>query len=178
MQHPNFLPELKSSIRNIPDYPKPGILFKDLTPVFSNPDLLGSIAHFLAAKYAHLGITKVVAIESRGFIIGGILAHLLQTGFIPVRKPGKLPAEVFSENYSLEYGTGSLEIHTDALDSHDRVLLHDDLLATGGTAQAAVRLIKRFGIEEIHSCFLVELDFLSGRKKLEPEIPVFSVVHF
>jgi len=167
----------KASIRNIPDFPVKGIQFKDITTALKQPGLLHSVIDHIAGQYAGKGITKVVAIESRGFISGGALACRLGTGFIPVRKPGKLPAQTFRKTYDLEYGQDVLEIHQDALRSNDVVLLHDDLLATGGTALAAIDLIKRFGIRQIFANFIIELDFLKGREKLFP-VEVISMIHF
>lgn len=169
---------LKNSIRNIPDFPKPGIQFKDITTVLKQPDLFRFVIDKCVDFYDNKGITKIVGIESRGFIFGGALAAKLETGFIPVRKPGKLPAEVYKKTYSLEYGKDTLEIHKDALSSSDVVLLHDDLLATGGTALAVIDLIKKAGVRKIYCNFVIELDFLNGRKKLSPEYEVFSLVHF
>ena len=132
----------------------------------------------LRNHYINLGITKVVGIESRGFILGSSLANELHAGFIPIRKPGKLPAEIFSQSYDLEYGSDSLEIHTDALSKEDVVLIHDDLLATGGTVNAAVDLVKKFGVTNIHINFFVELDFLHGRDRILSNVPVWSLIHF
>jgi adenine phosphoribosyltransferase len=169
---------IKDSIRNIPDFPVKGVQFKDITTVLKKPELFSMIVDQMAAHYANMGITKVVAIESRGFIIGGALAYKLGVGFVPVRKPGKLPADTYSKKYDLEYGTDALEIHCDALNNQDVVLLHDDLLATGGTSLAAIDLVKLSGVEKIFVSFIVELDFLKGRNRLSPPYEVFSMVHF
>jgi len=169
---------IKDSIRNVPDFPVKGIQFKDITTAIKQPELLQMIIDQIAGYYRDKGITKVVAIESRGFITGGALAYSLGAGFVPVRKPGKLPAETYSKTYDLEYGQDALEIHQDALLPGDVVLLHDDLLATGGTALAAIDLISRFKISQIYVSFIIELDFLNGRLKLSPPFDVMSVVHF
>jgi adenine phosphoribosyltransferase len=169
---------IKASIRNIPDFPVKGIQFKDITTAIKQPELLKIIVDQIACHYQNKGITKVVAIESRGFITGGALAYSLGAGFVPVRKPGKLPADTYSRTYDLEYGQDSLEIHRDALQQDDIVLMHDDLLATGGTALAAIDLISRFRIQQIYVSFIVELDFLKGRQKLSPPFDVMSLIHF
>jgi adenine phosphoribosyltransferase len=169
---------IKESIRNIPDFPVKGIQFKDITTAVKKPEVYGMIVDHIVDAHIGKGITKIVAIESRGFITGGVLAYRLGAGFVPVRKPGKLPAETFSQTYQLEYGTDSLEIHRDALNKDDVVLLHDDLLATGGTALAALDLIKRFGIQKIYISFIVELDALKGRQRLSPPHEVFSLIHY
>jgi adenine phosphoribosyltransferase len=170
--------QIKNSIRNIPDFPIKGIQFKDITTAIKVPRLFNDMTNEIAAYYQNMGITKVVAIESRGFIIGGALAYKLHAGFIPVRKPGKLPAEVLSVSYDLEYGTDSLEIHKDALGPEDVVLLHDDLLATGGTASATLSLISQFKVKKAYASFIIELDALKGREKLNPSYDVFALVHF
>jgi len=168
----------KASIRNVPDFPVKGIQFKDITTALKQPRLLHTIVDQIASHYQNKGITKVVAIESRGFITGGALAYRLGAGMVPVRKPGKLPAQTYSKTYDLEYGQDTLEIHQDALQSDDIVLLHDDLLATGGTALAALDLISRFSIREVYISFIIELDFLKGRQKLSPPFDVTSIIHF
>jgi adenine phosphoribosyltransferase len=170
--------KLKASIRNIPDFPKPGIQFKDITTLLKNPALLREVVETTVKYYQQKGITRIVAIESRGFIFGGALASALGAGFIPVRKPGKLPADVYRKKYGLEYGEDTLEIHKDALSPDDVVLLHDDLLATGGTSLAAADLIQRFNVRKIYMNFVIELDFLKGRDKLTPAYDVYSLVHF
>jgi adenine phosphoribosyltransferase len=169
---------VKKSIRNIQDFPKPGIHFKDVTTSYQD----GAIFNFIAAEifehYKDSGITKVIGIESRGFILGSVLANKLNAGFIPIRKPGKLPAEIYSQSYELEYGFDTLEIHQDALVAHDVVLIHDDLLATGGTIGAAIDLVRKFGISKIYVNFFVELDFLKGIDKIGTSVPTWSLVHF
>jgi len=159
--------ELSSYIRDIPDFPKKGIIFKDITTLLKDSDGFSKALNTLYEFAKDKGITKVVGIESRGFILGGALANLLNVGFVPIRKPGKLPAETLTETYSLEYGTDSIQIHKDALSSTDKVLLHDDLLATGGTAKAACRLIEKLGAEVCQISFIIELDFLNGREQLQ-----------
>ena len=169
---------LKKSIRNIPDFPKPGIHFKDVTSAYQDAKILNFIADEIFCYYKEKEITKVVGIESRGFILGSILANKLNAGFIPIRKPGKLPSDVFSQSYELEYGFDTLEIHQDALLSSDVVLIHDDLLATGGTIGAAIDLVRKFAIKKIYANFFVELDFLEGFKKIDSDVEVMSLVHF
>ncbi|GJL61479.1 MAG: adenine phosphoribosyltransferase [Nitrospirales bacterium] len=156
----------KSLIREVPDFPKPGILFYDITTLLKDATAFQSIIDELTTKYASANITKIVGIESRGFIFGSPLAYRLQAGFVPVRKPGKLPADVYEVKYNLEYGASSLAIHRDAIVPGERVLVVDDLLATGGTAGAAVHLIQQLGGEIVEVAFLVELAFLAGREQL------------
>ncbi len=156
----------KALIREVPDFPKPGILFYDITTLLKNTAALSALAEELTARYAGRGIAKVIGIESRGFIFGGILAARLGAGFVPVRKPGKLPADCYEVKYSLEYGSNSLAIHRDAVEIGERVLIVDDLLATGGTAEATVNLIRQLGGEIVGLDFLVELKSLNGREKL------------
>lgn len=155
-----------SLIREVPDFPKPGILFYDITTLLKNPAALRSLADDLTSRYQAERITKVVGIESRGFIFAGILAARLGAGFVPVRKPGKLPADCYEVKYSLEYGSNSLAIHRDAVQIGERVLIVDDLLATGGTAEATVNLVRQLGGEIVGLDFLVELKGLKGREKL------------
>ncbi len=169
--------ELARFIRDVPDFPKKGILFKDITPLLKDPSAFARAIDALAGRHRDDRIDAVAAVESRGFIFGGALAVRLGAGFIPIRKPGKLPHRTLSETYSLEYGTDSIEIHRDAVKSGDRVLIVDDLLATGGTAGAAASLITRMGAKVVGASFLVELAFLSGRAKLA-EIPVFSIISY
>ena len=157
---------LNEFIRDVPDFPKPGIIFKDITPLLNNPQAFAEAVKLICKSAEKLRITHVVGIESRGFIFGTPVAIELGTGFVPVRKPGKLPCETLSESYSLEYGTDSIEIHKDALGKGDRVLLVDDLLATGGTMSAAVKLVEKSGAQVIKIVFVIELDFLKGREKI------------
>lgn len=170
--------EVRNSIRNIPDFPKEGIQFKDVSTAFKEKRIFKFIVSEIKDHYIDLGITKVIGIESRGFILGSSLAGELHAGFIPIRKPGKLPAETYAQSYDLEYGSDSLEIHTDALDKSDVVLIHDDLLATGGTVNAAVDLVRKFGVSRIYVNFFVELDFLKGRERIDKGIEVWSLIHF
>lgn len=158
--------DLKKLIRDVPNFPKDGIIFKDITTLLSDSKGLSRAAEELHNLAKNKGITKVAGIESRGFILGGMVAEKLNAGFIPIRKPGKLPAEKISENYSLEYGTDSIEIHKDAIQPGDKVLLHDDLLATGGTMEAACKLVEKLGGQVVQISFLIELNFLKGRDKL------------
>ena len=157
---------LRSFIRDIPDYPKPGIVFKDITPLLAVPAAFAEATEVMAAPFAGADITHVVAIESRGFILGGPIACRLNAGFVPVRKPGKLPAAKLRETYELEYGTDSLEIHADACARPARVLIVDDVLATGGTADAARRLVESLGAEVVGFSFLMALSFLPGIERL------------
>ena len=156
----------KSLIREVPDFPKPGILFYDVTTLLKDPTALRSLTDDLTARYQRQRITKVVGIESRGFIFAGILAAQLGAGFVPVRKPGKLPADCYEVKYSLEYGSNTLAIHRDAVTMGERVLIVDDLLATGGTAEATVNLVRQLGGEIVGLDFLLELKGLNGREKL------------
>jgi adenine phosphoribosyltransferase len=168
---------LKSQIRDIPDFPKPGILFKDITPLVKNPASLRLAVHHLLHPFLGQPITAVAGMEARGFIFGSLVAWELGVGFVPLRKPGKLPADVQSVSYDLEYGSAALEVHSDALGGGDRVLLIDDLLATGGTARASCELLEAVGAEVIACAFVVELDFLNGREKLD-RWPVHSLIHY
>jgi adenine phosphoribosyltransferase len=169
---------VKSMIRNVPDFPKPGIQYKDISTVFKDSEAFKFVVNETCAKYRDVGITKVVGIESRGFIIGSAVACELGAGFILARKSGKLPAETFSQTYALEYGTDTIEIHKDALSADDIVLVHDDLLATGGTASAAIDLVRKFGVKDVFVNFFVELSFLGGRNKIESIAPVISLVNY
>lgn len=170
--------EIKKSIRNIPDFPKEGIQFKDVSTSFKNERIFRSIVSEISGHYKSKGITKIVAIESRGFILGGAVANELKAGFVPIRKPGKLPFKTFSQSYELEYGVDIMEIHSDALDRNDVVLIHDDLLATGGTINAAIQLVKKFEVKDIFINFFVELDSLKGRERINIDHPIWSLVHF
>lgn len=169
--------ELTDYIRNIPDFPKPGIQFKDITPLLQDHRATEKALNELLASIKNTRIDKVVGVEARGFLFGTLLAQKLQAGFIPIRKPGKLPYKTSKISYTLEYGTDALEMHEDAISPGDHVLLHDDLLATGGTASAAKQLIEQNGGKIVHCSFLVELDFLKGREKLAP-LSVHSLLHY
>jgi adenine phosphoribosyltransferase len=157
---------VRRTMRSIPDFPKPGILFRDITPVLANPSLFGKVMMALASPFEGHGITHVVSIESRGFILGAPVALELRAAFVPVRKPGKLPAATVREDYALEYGTDSLEMHADALRGAKGVLVVDDVLATGGTAAATCRLVQRVGANVVACAFMIELAALNGRSKL------------
>ena len=170
--------EVKNAIRNRPDFPQKGIQFKDLTTVFVRPDCLTWLKQQMVNKYQGKGVTKVIGIESRGFIIAPMVAEAIGAGFVPIRKPGKLPAEVVEVSYKKEYGTDVIQIHKDALTSDDIVVLHDDLLATGGTMQAAISLVKQFGVKQIYVDFIVELDALKGREVFDKDVTVESLIHF
>jgi adenine phosphoribosyltransferase len=161
-------------VRDVPDFPRPGVLFKDITPVLADPSVFTEVCDWMAAPWSDIDV--VVGIESRGFIFGAPLCERLNASFVPARKKGKLPHSTYAIDYDLEYGSAVLEIHTDAIRPGQRVLICDDLLATGGTAEAAVALIKRAGGEIVGSTFLVELDFLSGRKKVGGRIE--SLLHY
>jgi adenine phosphoribosyltransferase len=169
--------ELKSLIRNIPDFPIEGIVFRDITTLLKDKIGLKLALDELYNLAKGKGITKVIGIESRGFILGGALAEKLDAGFILIRKPGKLPGKKISEEYALEYGTDTIEIHEDALEQGDVVLIHDDLLATGGTMEAACKLVKKTGASIAQISFLIELDFLNGRDKLK-DYEICSLIRY
>jgi len=168
---------IKSKIRAIPNWPKMNIIFRDITTLLKSPEGLKETIDLLHERYANKKIDVVVGIEARGFILGAPLAYLLGCGFIPVRKPGKLPAECESEEYSLEYGKDKVEIHKDAINKSDRVLIVDDLLATGGTINATINLVKKLGGEIVECAFVIELPDLNGRDKIKGE-NIFSIVKF
>lgn len=157
---------LKDTIRTIPDYPKPGIMFRDVTTLLGNPRAFRRAIDELVQPYAGLGITKVAGIEARGFILGGAAAHQLSAGFIPLRKKGKLPHKTITESYQLEYGVDEMEMHEDAVEPGDKVLLIDDLIATGGTAEAAIKLLRRAGADIIAAAFVIDLPELGGADKI------------
>lgn len=167
---------LKKNLREIPDFPIPGILFYDVTTLFKNAECLQGMIDELYEMYKDKGITKVVGIESRGFILGGALAARLGAGFIMARKPRKLPAEVVEETYAKEYGTDTIQIHKDAINENDIVLLHDDLLATGGTMAATYRLVKRCGAKQAFVNFVIELKGLNGRKAFTDDVEVTTLL--
>jgi adenine phosphoribosyltransferase len=169
--------DLRDFIRDIPDFPRPGIVFKDITPLLLDPIALDASVAGLAAFAEPLGIDFVVAAEARGFILGAALARQLGAGFVPARKPGKLPHDTVSAEYTLEYGIDALEVHADALAGGARVLVHDDLLATGGTARALCDLVAGLGAEIVACAFLVELRFLEGRRRLAPH-EVYALIEF
>lgn len=167
---------VKSKIRNVVDFPKPGIIFKDLTTVFKDPKALRTIGDALAELYRDRGVTKVVGIESRGFIGGSMLALEVGAGFVPARKPGKLPADTISASFEKEYGVDVIEIHRDAIGPDDVVVIHDDLLATGGTMRAAYDLVKSMIPKKIYINFVVELAFLNGRDVLPDDVEVTTLI--
>lgn len=169
--------EVKLQIRNIPDFPVKGIQFKDITTALQQPECLRWMRDEMVNLYKDRGITKIVGIESRGFIIAPAVAMELGVGFVPIRKPGKLPAETVEISYQKEYGVDTIQMHKDALCADDVVLLHDDLLATGGTMAAAIELVKKFGVKKVYVNFLIELDFLNGRELLEKGAEVDSLIH-
>lgn len=158
--------KLKLTVRDIPDFPKPGILFKDITPILADPALVREVVKVIAEDFSSHQLDAVVGIESRGFIFGALLAQELNCSFVPVRKAGRLPYHTISESYELEYGKAVVEIHNDALKPGEKVLVHDDLLATGGTALAAARLVQRLGAEVTAFSFLINLSFLNGEHTL------------
>jgi adenine phosphoribosyltransferase len=164
---------VKSRVRDVPDYPQPGVVFKDITPLLGDGKAFSAVVDGLAGLYGP--VDKVVGIEARGFILAAPVACRIGAGFVPVRKKGKLPGATFAQDYVLEYGTATLEVLTDAVQPSDRVLVIDDVLATGGTAQATVNLVRRFGAEVTGFAVLIELSFLNGRAKL-PDLPVAALL--
>jgi adenine phosphoribosyltransferase len=169
--------DLRSLIRDVPDFPKKGIVFKDITPLLQDGEALRDALEQLSSRFEGRGIKKVIGIESRGYIFAPAIALKLGAGFVPVRKPGKLPWKTAAEEYALEYGTDRLEIHVDALEAGEKVLIVDDLLATGGTARAAVQLAQRLKADVVGAGFLVELTFLNGRSRL-PELEIVSLIQY
>ena len=170
---------IKSKIRTVPHYPKQGIQFRDITTLLKDPIGLRVTIDDLARRYADMKIDKIAGIEARGFILGAPLAYVLGKGFIPIRKKGKLPSETIGHDYELEYGTDRIEIHTDAIEKGERVLLVDDLIATGGTAEAACKLIEKMGGEIVECCFIIDLPDIGGRKRLEKHgHKVFALCEF
>ena len=171
------LRQLRALVRDIPDFPTPGIVFKDITPLLLDPDALDLAVAGLAEKAAQLRVDYVVAAEARGFILGAALARELHAGFVPARRPGKLPHDTVRAEYALEYGLNALELHADALSGGARVLVHDDLLATGGTARALCELVEGLGARVVACAFLIELSFLGGRDQLAPR-DVVSLIDY
>ena len=169
--------QIRQAIRDIPNFPKPGIIFKDITPLLGNGRLFKQTIDLLADRYRPQEVDIILGIESRGFIIGAALAYRLEAGFCIVRKPGKLPYETHRASYLLEYGSDTLEVHQDALQPNARVLIVDDLLATGGTASAAAELVQKLGGRVVECAFVIELSFLKGREKLKPH-GVFSLIQY
>jgi len=174
---PRFVMDLKEHIRDVPDFPKPGILFRDITPLLASPNAFGYVIDQFASHYEGNGVTAVVAAEARGFIFAAPLALKLNAAFVPVRKPGKLPRQTHSFTYELEYGSDTLQMHTDAVGPGDRVLLVDDLLATGGTISACAKIAEQTGATVAGCAFLIELDFLKGRDKLSG-YDICTMIHY
>ncbi len=171
--------ELAASIRSIPDYPKPGIIFRDITTLLGNPRAFRRAVDELVQPYAGLKIDKIAGTEARGFILGGAVAHQLSAGFVPIRKKGKLPRDTVRVAYSLEYGVDEMEMHLDAVQPGEKVILVDDLIATGGTAVAATQLLRQMGVEVVSACFVIDLPDLGGRRKLEElGVDVRTLVEF
>jgi adenine phosphoribosyltransferase len=170
--------QLHDFLRDVPDFPKPGILFKDITPLLRSPEALRSACEWLAEPFRNDGVTAVAGIESRGFIFGSIVAQNLGAGFVPIRKPGKLPWTTRRHEYVLEYGSDALEIHDDALTPEDRVLIVDDVLATGGTLAAATHLVRGFDAKLVGAATVVELGFLGGRARLAADVPFHSLLRY
>jgi adenine phosphoribosyltransferase len=168
---------LKSSVRSIADWPIPGVVFRDLTTLMNHPEAFRQSCDILYDRYRHQEIDQIVGIDARGFVFGAVLAYKLGVGFVPVRKKGKLPAETVEESYSLEYGSGTLEIHKDALDAGDKVVIVDDLIATGGTVGATVQLVRALGAKIIECAFLIELPDLKGRSRIV-DCDVFAIMEF
>lgn len=178
MSHsPATIDEITRAVRNVPDFPKPGIQFKDITPVLQNPRLFASVIDLLAEGYQPGSVDAVVGIDARGFIFASAVALKLQAGFVPVRKKGKLPWQTHEQSYDLEYGSNTIAIHTDAVQAGSRVLLVDDLLATGGTAGAALALLNKINARVLEARFLIELKFLNGRDKL-PGLKINALVSY
>jgi adenine phosphoribosyltransferase len=174
-----MISQIKSSIKSIPDYPKPGILFRDVTSLMENAPAYRASIQVLVERYKDAGFTKVVGTEARGFLFGAPLALELGIGFVPVRKPGKLPRTTISQSYELEYGTDTLEIHTDAITNDDKVLIVDDLLATGGTVEATAKLIRQLGGDVKHAAFVINLPDIGGGQRLKSlGIDVYSICEF
>ena len=170
---------IKSKIRTVKDYPIDGIMFRDITTLFKDPEGLREAINLFSDRYKDLKIDKIVAIESRGFLIGAPLAYLLNVGLVLIRKPGKLPAKTFKQDYTLEYGVDQIEIHTDAIEEGERVLIVDDLIATGGTVKAAVKLVQKMKADIIECCFIIDLPDIGGSKKLKSMGQnVFSLCEF
>lgn len=169
---------LKTKVRDIPDYPKPGIIFKDLTTLFRDAEAFAFVIDALTEKVKEFKPTRLVGIEARGFILAPTIAYKLGVGFVPIRKPGKLPYKTEKVSYALEYGEDSVEVHVDSFDKNERVVIIDDLLATGGTALAACQLVEKLGARVAAAGFVVSLDFLNGRKRLPSQLEVFSLIQY
>jgi adenine phosphoribosyltransferase len=179
MASPDLDSELRASIRSIPDYPKPGVVFRDITTLLGNARAFRRAVDELVQPWAGMKIDKVAGIEARGFILGGAVAHQVSAGFVPIRKKGKLPSKRVSVAYALEYGEDTIEMHADALVAGERVVLVDDLIATGGTAQAAVKLLRQLKAEVLAACFVIDLPDLGGAEKLRKlGVPVQTLISF
>jgi len=177
--HSTLAETLRAAIRTIPDYPKPGILFRDITTLLNQPRAFRRAVDELVHPYAGTGIEQVAGVEARGFILGGAMAHQLSCGFVPIRKKGKLPHQTVSIAYSLEYGVDEMEMHADAIHAGQKVLLVDDLIATGGTAEGAVKLLQKLKAEVVAACFVIDLPDLGGRRKIEAlGVPVRTLVEY
>lgn len=170
--------KLKKIVREIPDYPKPGILFYDITTLLKNGPAFKQVIDILSKRYRNKGINKILGIDSRGFIFAPCVAYNLEAGFVPVRKKGKLPAETLSIDYDLEYGSNTIEIHKDSLEPGERVVIIDDLIATGGTAAATAKMVKELGADLVEMAFMIELTFLKGRENLPADTEVFSILQY
>jgi adenine phosphoribosyltransferase len=168
---------LSALVRDIPDFPEPGIVFKDITPVLADPAAFKTLIEALAGPFRDSGVTKIAGIEARGFTLATPVAGLLEAGFIPIRKPGKLPYETVREDYALEYGTDSLEIHTDAARPGERILIVDDVIATGGTAAAAIKLLRKIGADVVGISVFIELAFLNGAQMLDG-VPLNALITY
>jgi len=176
---PSLEEMLRSSIRNIPDYPKPGVMFRDITTLLGNARAFRRAIDELVHPYAGSKIDKIAGVEARGFILGGAIAHQLSSGFVPIRKKGKLPHDTVRIAYSLEYGLDEMEMHKDAIEPGEKVILVDDLIATGGTAEAAAKLLRQMGADIVAACFVIDLPELGGRQKLEAlGVPVRTLIEF
>jgi len=176
---PDTLREIRESIRTIPDYPKPGVMFRDITTLLGNARVFHRVVEELARPWRHERVAHVAGIEARGFILGGAIAHELRAGFVPIRKKGKLPHSTVRVAYSLEYGLDEMEMHRDAVAPGERIVLVDDLLATGGTAEGAVKLLRSLGASILAACFIIDLPDLGGSSRLQAlEVPVRTLVAF
>ncbi|HET9903449.1 MAG TPA: adenine phosphoribosyltransferase [Xanthobacteraceae bacterium] len=179
MISPALETDLRAAIRTIPDYPKPGVMFRDITTLLGNPRAFRRAVDELVQPWAGMKIDKVAGIEARGFILGGAVAHQVSAGFVPIRKKGKLPHQTVRMAYLLEYGTDEMEMHVDAVAQGDRVVLVDDLIATGGTAEGAVKLLRQLGAEVLAACFIIDLPDLGGAEKLRKlDVPVRTLISF
>ena len=171
--------QLAALVRTIPDFPEPGILFRDVTTLLRDPNGFREVVDLLAVRYRSHGITRVAGIEARGFILGGAVAHAIGAGFVPIRKGGKLPSAVLRQDYALEYGTDTVEMHVDAVGAGDRVLVVDDLIATGGTALAAIALVRKAGAAVTEACFVIDLPDLGGADQVRAaEVDVYALLAF